>query len=225
MECIARRLGILVLALGTWAGYALSDRVIASAQGETVTFEDTIYSVRPAPGIAWRDRTMWPNQPREATHWSIDEIRQAHLMLADAEESGESLNPNNTLHHFPYWTRTHMLSIVHVPETPNNVTAAQHIGYAQFLIVMGGTGSVQAGGELLEGKPLMRNGQAVWGEVRGRAIVGGETFQVGDGDWVSIPADTPTRVTASAPGGLTYMLVKINAMMYPWELADWAATN
>ena len=38
------------------------------------------------------------------------------------------------------------------------------------------------------------------------------------GDWVSFPANTPTQVTTSADGELSYMVMKVNAMLYPWEL-------
>ena len=65
---------------------------------------------------------------------------------------------------------------------------------------------------------LVEEDRAIPGELRGPAIDGAERFVVGPGDWVSIPADTPTQVTTDAEGGLTYMVMKVNAMLYPWEL-------
>ena len=175
-------------------------------------------STTPAPRTLRSDLTLWPHQPTAATHWSIHDIRAAHDRLAEAERDGRSLDPNTTLHDFPYWTRTHSLFIRHAPQGETGDTAEQHLGYAQFLVVMGGTGEIRAGGRLLDPAVLIEEGRAIPGELRGPAIDGADRFMVGPGDWVSIPPDTPTQVTTNADGGLTYMVMKVNAMLYPWEL-------
>ena len=162
---------------------------------------------------------MWPNQPNEATFWSIDDIRNAHRTAAEANRAGRSIDANATLHHFPYWTRTHALFITHVPAQPSGgLPVAQHLGYAQFIVIMGGRGTIAAGGALVDGVALKERNQEIFGELRGRAIRGGETFKVNEGDWVSIPPNVPSLVRADSPDGLTYMVMKVNAQLYPWEL-------
>ena len=54
--------------------------------------------------------------------------------------------------------------------------------------------------------------------MRGAAITGGETFMLKEGDWVSIPPNSPSQFKADSVDGLTYMVMKINAQLYPWDL-------
>jgi len=96
--------------------------------------------------------------------------------------------------------------------------AEQHQGYAQFMVIMGGSGTVVAGGTLSAPATLKEGNRDVPGELRGREIRGGETFAVTEGDWVSIPANLPSLVRADSADGLTYMVMKINAQLYPWDL-------
>jgi mannose-6-phosphate isomerase-like protein (cupin superfamily) len=163
-------------------------------------------------------RTLWPNQPSQATHWSIRDIRKAHQLLADAEIAGKTGDPDRTLHDFPYWTRTHSAFIHHVPQKPGANSAAQHLGYAQFIVVMGGSGLLVAGGRIEDARVLTESGRQIPGELRGSSIVGGRTYQLGDGDLISIPPNTPAQFSSKSRGGLTYMVMKVNAMLYPWDL-------
>ena len=177
-------------------------------------FKSTI----PAPLLSHRLRTMWPNQPNESTFWSIDDIRNAHRFLAEADRAGHTMDPNTALHDFPYWTRTHAMFIKHVPQNARRPPADQHLGYAQFIVIMGGTGTVVAGGQLTRPTTLNERGREIPGEMRGSAITGGETFTLKDGDWVSIPPNSPSQFKADSVDGLTYMVMKINAQLYPWDL-------
>lgn len=71
--------------------------------------------------------------------------------------------------------------------------------------------------ELQKPATVTLGSRQIAGELRGPAIAGGETFQVAEGDWLSIPASMPWQVKASA-GALTYMTMKVNAMLCPWDL-------
>jgi hypothetical protein len=110
--------------------------------------------------------------------------------------------------------------IYHVPFrlSESTLSAEQHLGYAQVINIMGGSGTIVAGGELESAAILVEKDRQIFGELRGRAVKGGKSFQVKTGDAMSIPPNTPVEVTADAPGGLTYMAMKINAMLYPWDL-------
>ena len=219
-----RAASVSALLIGLCAGYAAY--TVSAGQAEASAQQDEVgpypppptwETAMPAVRIAREVRTLWPNQPTRATHWSIDDIRRAHETLAEAERAGRSMDPNDALHDFPYWTRTHSLFIRHVSADADGDTAEQHLGYAQFIVIMGGSGEIRAGGRIENAATLVEDGRQIPGELRGPAIAGGERFEVGPGDWVSIPANTPTQVTSSADGGLTYMVMKINAMLYPWE--------
>jgi hypothetical protein len=213
---------ILIGAIGCAAGYGLSpagllraqqgDPNAVNGQHQPPEFRSTI----PAPQLR-QPVPMWPNQPKDATYWSIDDIRRAHATLSAAHAAGRAVDPNSTLHDFPYWTRTHALFIYHTPNGQTGATASQHAGYAQFIVIMGGTGSVVAGGQIDKRELLIEAGRSIPGEYRGASITGGEAFKLKEGDWVSIPADMPAQFQAD-PGGLTYMVMKVNAMLYPWDL-------
>ena len=212
------------LLIGLCAGYAAY--TVSTGQAETSASQEgvgpyppppTWETAMPAVRIAREVRTLWPNQPTQATHWSIDDIRRAHETLAEAVREGRTMDPNGVLHDFPYWTRTHSLFVRHIPANAEGDTAEQHLGYAQFIVIMGGNGEIRAGGRIENAATLVEDGRQIPGELRGPAIAGGERFEVGPGDWVSIPANTPTQVKTNTDGGLTYMVMKINAMLYPWE--------
>jgi hypothetical protein len=217
---MADRIWIIVVVLGVLCGYATNPRSRVEAQQDSQSDlppPPEWKSQRPAPYLNG-EFTMWPNQPTDGSHWSIDDIRKAHKTMADAELSGRLVEPNSTLHDFPYWTRTHSMFLYHTPLRPRAKAAEQHVGYSQFIVIMGGTGTVQAGGVLQRGSMLQEKSGPVWGELRGSAISGGETFAVKEADWLSIPGNVPAHFKATAPGGLSYMVMKINAGLYPWEL-------
>jgi hypothetical protein len=209
----------LVLLLGTIAGYQMSPSPSLAAQrGGAEPWKPTWQTPVPAPSLPAGARTMWPQQPKAAMHWSIDDVKKAHQALANAEIGGKSVDPNSVLHDFPYWTRTHAMFIQHVSQSSSGDTAQQHLGYAQFIVIMGGTGTAVAGGELRSAQTLVEQGRQVPGELRGRTVAGGDTFQLNEGDLLSIPPNTPVQFKATSRGGLTYMVTKLNAMVYPWEL-------
>ena len=211
---------LIVVVVGVLAGYGTNSRSRVGAQQDQSNMPPPPEwkSQRPAPYLNGGNLTMWPNQPADGSHWSIDDIRKAHQLMADAERAGRPIEPNSTLHDFPYWTRTHSMFIYHTPLKPRGKTAEQHVGYSQFIVIMGGTGTVQAGGALQHGTMLQERSGPIWGELRGSAISGGETFTLKEGDWLSIPANVPAQFKATADGGLSYMVMKVNAGLYPWDL-------
>ena len=223
MRHVSRFTALFIVALGCAAGYGLSpagslqaqrggDPNAVNGQHQPPEFKSLI------PALQLRQPVpMWPNQPKDATYWSIEDIRKAHETIAAGYAAGRTIDPNTALHDFPYWTRTHALFIYHTPHGLTGVTAQQHVGYAQFIVIMGGSGSVVTGGQIDRREPLVEAGRPIPGEYRGPSITGGETFRLKDGDWVSIPPDTPAQFQAD-PGGLTYMVMKVNAMLYPWDL-------
>lgn len=219
-----------VLVVGVMVGRTAAQKVVAPRSvsgpiGGYATFmpmehKDTVFSRVPAPDVSISTQPLYPNEYDKATYWSIEEIRKSHQALVDAEKAGRTVDPNTTLHDFPYWTRTYGMWLRHVPEKATGAAAMaeQHLGYKQHIVITGGTGTVQVGGQLTGGTPLMEGGRPIWGETRGTAITGGETFTVAENDRVLIPANTPAIWKATSPGGLTYMVVKDTTKQYPWDL-------
>jgi len=213
----------LAAVAGLAAGFSLSPGGTVSAQRPDA--RDTRLPLPPewktsypAPSLPPGNRTLWPNQPTAATYWAVEDVRKAHQLLMDVEKTGRTVDPNSTLHDFPYWTRTHSMFVARVSPKASGATAQQHLGYAQFIVVMGGAGTLVAGGELRKATVLAEGNRQIAGELRGTGITGGETFHLKAGDVVSIPANTPAQFMAGSPDGLTYMVAKVNAMLYPWEL-------
>src|SRR6266567_3463473 len=224
MKPIAALSLYVVCVAGVMAGYGLSpagsiaaqrqgDPNAANGQHQPPEFKSMI----PAPQLR-QPIGMWPNQPMDSMYWSIADIRRSHELLSAAEQSGKPLDPNTTLQGFPYWTRTHAYFIQHVRQKAATNEARQHAGYSQFIVIIGGTGRVVAGGQLVKPAVLVDKGQSIAGELRGTSVSGGQTFGLKEGDWLSIPANVPAQFTADSPGGLTYMVMKVNAMLYPWDL-------
>ena len=224
MNRIALFARIAVVAVGVLGGCALSPYFVVVAQRQGPTDDPKLglppvwETQVPAPVLSPGTRTLWPNQPSQATHWSVQDIRQAHQVLADAEIAGKTVDPNSALHDFPYWTRTHSAFIYHAPPKPVANSAQQHVGYAQFVVVMGGSGTLVSGGRIEKPYVLTESGQQIPGELRGASIAGGKTYELGAGDMVSVPPNTPTQFSSRSVGGLTYMVMKVNAMLYPWDL-------
>jgi mannose-6-phosphate isomerase-like protein (cupin superfamily) len=215
---------VAVVVVGVLAGYSLLPVRALFAQPQKPSYDPkrgqapVWETVVPAPPLSPGARTLWPNQPSQATYWSIQDIRKAHHVLADAESAGRTVEPNTALHDFPYWTRTHSMFIYHTPRKPAANSTQQHMGYAQVVVVMGGSGTLVAGGRIHNAHVLTESGQQIPGELRGSSIDDGKTYQLAVGDMLSIPPNTPAQFTSETPGGLTYMVMKVNAMLYPWDL-------
>ncbi|PYR36035.1 MAG: hypothetical protein DMF89_11350 [Acidobacteria bacterium] len=224
MNRIPYAVRIAAAALGMLAGVAVTPLTLTSAQGGKPTYDPTVGHAPvwetpiPAPPLSQGQRTMWPNQPDHATHWSVKDIRQAHDRLAAQEIAGKEPDPKSVLHDFPYWTRTHSMFVYHASQKRSANSAQQHQGYSQFVVIMGGTGTLQAGGRIVNARVLAESGRQIPGEMRGDTIEGGTNYQLAEGDIVAIPPDTPAKFTATSRGGMTYMVMKVNAMLYPWDL-------
>ena len=95
--------------------------------------------------------------------------------------------------------------------------AEQHAGVYDFYIITGGSGEMVVGGKIANRQNLQDRDGQVPGEYRGQPIVGGQTYKVKEGDWLVIPPDAPHQAKPDA-GGFSYMIMKINTGMYPWNL-------
>jgi len=179
-----------------------------------------------------QDPALAPDAP-PIMHWSIDDIRKAHAEMAEKAAklisqpgSGSSqafgggpvaLSTRNFSMYMIYRIhRDHpVLSLTKVNSVWDD--AEQHAGVYDFYVFTGGTGQMIVGGKIANRQNLMDKDGPVPGEYRGQPVMGAQTFNVKAGDWLLIPPDTPHQPKPD-PGGFSYMIMKINVGVYPWNL-------
>jgi mannose-6-phosphate isomerase-like protein (cupin superfamily) len=78
-----------------------------------------------------------------------------------------------------------------------------HDNAADFMVVQSG------GCTLILGGTMKDSHSSGTGEIRGSSIDGGQSYEIGPGDIINIPAKTPHQMVVPAGGQITYFLVKI----------------
>ncbi len=199
--------------IGFVVGLALSPAGKVLAQSESRSGQPGESAI-PAPSLR-QPVPLWADQPAKCNYWSIDDIRKAHATLSAADASGKPL-AGPALKDMPLQTRTHAYFIEH-RAAGKMVPAESHEGASDFYVIMGGAGTMVTGGEIENRKNYAGAAGLVPGEYRGPSIKGGQTYKVKEGDWLSIPPGVPVQSVADA-GGLTYLVMRINVGLYPWNL-------
>jgi mannose-6-phosphate isomerase-like protein (cupin superfamily) len=147
----------------------------------------------------------------EPTLFTADDLRKAHTELQ--ARAGKPAQANALQVFKPVLTRTHSYIMVHRPEirtgSPN---AEQHEGVTDVYFVTGGSGTVFVGGEI-ENKRISRPGEFLG------AAKGGKPFKLTAGSILNIPPNM-VHTTVPDPGGMTYVLMKVNVGIYPWSLIN-----
>jgi mannose-6-phosphate isomerase-like protein (cupin superfamily) len=178
-----------------------------------------------------------PNQPEKAIYWSVDDFRRQHRASAARAAAGPNSGP--ALNLIPRLTyRTHGWVAVYRPVTimRNPLPAEMHTGVTDVYIVLGGSAKMIVGGTLdnkhvfCEPRANLAGGARCANlplEYQGDCSAGckdGTTIQLKAGDVMNMPPNTEHWVTEPEPSGpdagFTYMLFKINAGLYPWQLVD-----
>ena len=179
-----------------------------------------------------RDPALAPDAP-PITHWNIDDIQKAHTEMAERAAKAAAQPGSGSSQAFfggPIEVQTrnfsmYMLYRVHREQPVLSLTkvnsvwddAEQHAGVYDFYVFTGGSGQMIVGGKIENRKNLVDKDGVIPGEYRGQPIIGGQTFNVKAGDWLLIPPDQPHQ-PKPGPGGFSYMIMKINTGMYPWNL-------
>jgi len=197
-----KRLSLLLVVLAMSVGYLAG---IAT----TWTASAAVQPPAPARAAGWGRVPLAPDQG-QPVYWSIDDLKNVHAQLA-ARSNGRILSKPFDLAELPF-TRTHYFDIVHRPPLTAAPTAEQHEGVTDVYVVIGGSGTVMLGGEI-ENRRVVPNRP---GEFQG-LLRGGRSYRVKAGDVLNVPPNTP-HASLGDPGGLTYMLLKINVGLYPWSI-------
>ena len=178
-----------------------------------------------------------PNQPEKAIYWSVDDFRKQHQASAARAAGGAAAGP--ALNLIPRLTyRTQGWVAVYRPVTimTTPLPAEMHTGVTDVYIVLGGSAKMIVGGALdnkhvfcepranLPGGAKCLNLPLEYQGDCSAGCKGGMTVQLKAGDVMNMPPNTEHWVTEPEPSGpnagFTYMLFKINAGLYPWQLVD-----
>ena len=146
-------------------------------------------------------------------HWQADELRKVHARLAAASAArGTMVPPIGDMVELPI-THTHLFNFVgRFPVAGVQPRAEFHEGVTDIYFIAAGGGTITVGGQL-DGRVQLPSAP---GEYQGSGVMGGQDYHVQAGDILSIPPST-AHLTHPDPGGITYMLLKVNIGMYPWN--------
>jgi mannose-6-phosphate isomerase-like protein (cupin superfamily) len=146
-------------------------------------------------------------------YWPADDLKKAHATLAATAAKGESKPGPRDLVELPI-TRTHAFNFLcRYPNPSRPARAEWHDGCSDVYFIVAGGANIVIGGELVERQAVANQPR----EYQGSSVQGGKSYRVKAGDVINIPPST-AHLTQPDPGGLSYMLVKVNVGMYPWSI-------
>jgi mannose-6-phosphate isomerase-like protein (cupin superfamily) len=151
----------------------------------------------------------------QPTHYPGEALRKAHVALQARAKGGQvGVAPRDLM--TPLVTRNYSYIMVHrAPNAaqPNQRPAAElHEGVTDIYYVVGGSGTVYVGGEI-ENRRVSRPGEYLG------QMAAGQPFKLQAGDILTVPPNM-AHGTVPDPGGMTYVLQKINVGLYPWSLVN-----
>jgi mannose-6-phosphate isomerase-like protein (cupin superfamily) len=151
----------------------------------------------------------------QPTHYAGEALRKAHAALQARAKSGQAgVAPRDLM--TPLVTRNYSYIMVHRAPNPaqaNQKPAAElHEGVTDVYYVVGGSGTVYVGGEI-ENRRISRPGEYLG------QMAAGQPFKLQAGDILTVPPNM-AHGTVPDPGGMTYVLQKINVGLYPWSLVN-----
>lgn len=129
-------------------------------------------------------------------YWSADDVKAGHA-------AG-----------LPLVTPTHAFTLTRL-DRGAQPAAESHEGTSDVFFVAAGGATILVGGTIDGGAAL----SGMPGEIRGRSITGGRSYELTPGAVINIPPSTPTMMRPG-PDGLTAVRLKINVGMHPWSIAS-----
>lgn len=151
---------------------------------------------------------VWSLCATSAAAQSPGFVRWSGEALADRQTAlgtrvGDDGSARETLADYETSTRSHRFRFIH---RVRDGAPEQHRDIEDVVLIQSGAAVLQVGGELVEprGAPP---------ELTGRAIRGGERYDVAAGDILHIPVDTPHRYLVPEGGQVTYVLARLPALV------------
>ena len=203
-----------------WCGTLVLAYLAGSAVGPAGSAAQTATGAQPpAPAGAlppgeFSKIQLAPDQG-QPTHYSGEALRKAHAALQARAKSGQAgVAPRDLM--TPLVTRNYSYIMVH--RAPNTAQANQkpaaelHEGVTDVYYVVGGSGTVYVGGDI-ENRRISRPGEFLG------QMAAGTPFKLQAGDILTVPPNM-AHGTVPDPGGMTYVLQKINIGLYPWSLIN-----
>ena len=140
--------------------------------------------------------------------WSVAEMEQRDAALS--ARVGPDHSARETLADYGNPSGAHRFRFIRrdadgIPE--------QHQHIEDVVFIQSGEGTLQVGGDMVD-----RTGSN--GEYKGTSIAGGVRYPVGTGDIIRIPADSPHRYLVPEGGHITYVLVRVPALVGERVVAD-----
>jgi mannose-6-phosphate isomerase-like protein (cupin superfamily) len=202
-----------------WSGTLILAYMAGSAVGPTGSAQTGAGAQQqgPAGALAPGEHSKIQLAPDQGqpTHYSGEALRSAHVTLQARAKSGQAgVAPRDLM--TPVVTRNYSYILLH--RTPNAAPANQkpsaelHEGVTDIYYVVGGSGTVYVGGEI-ENRRVSRPGEYLG------QMAAGKPFKLQVGDILTIPPNM-AHGTVPDPGGMTYVLQKINVGLYPWSLIN-----
>jgi len=151
-------------------------------------------------GLLWN-----PTDPPAGTHISAAEI------LATIENAPDGRVSDQQIRHVDAGDHNVGVGVVRRPPT-TTLSAIQHHNQTEVYYIVSGSGSLVTGGELTESRALDAQGAVVrtlTGPSAVGGIEGGHIQEVGPGDMVIIPADSPHGFREIRQT-ITYLVVRVD---------------
>jgi mannose-6-phosphate isomerase-like protein (cupin superfamily) len=202
-----------------WSGTLVLAYLAGSVVGPSGSAAQTPAAQQPPPAGALppgeHSKIQIAPDQGQPTHYTGEALRKAHLALQARAKSGSAgVAPRDLM--TPLVTRNYSYILVH--RSPNAAQANQkpaaelHDGVTDIYYVTGGSGTVYVGGEI-ENRRISRPGEYLG------QMAGGKPFKLQVGDILTIPPNM-AHGTVPDPGGMTYVLQKVNVGLYPWSLVN-----
>jgi mannose-6-phosphate isomerase-like protein (cupin superfamily) len=135
-------------------------------------------------------------EPRGYKFWSAAELKSYEKILAPRITASNKIAiEDRVIDYGNYFS-----AMVH---REGNAPAEIHESWADLYLISSGTGTLEVGGTIPDGKATAP------GEIRGASIQGGTRQKLSPGDVVHIPARTPHNVLVDAGGQITYFIFKV----------------
>ena len=151
----------------------------------------SLFSMLLATMLGLTQQGFEPNRVQQFPAQKFNSLEKT--LVAEAKQSGFAFTQL-------FNVSTHSLLMVH---RSGATPPEEHSDVTDIWIIKSGSGTVQIGGEMLDGKKMDAT------NMLGTSIRGGQMFKASSGDWFNIPPNVPHRMLLDKGESITYLIVKV----------------